>query len=78
MGEAHRRDTRRVHVREGRRGHLWQGRFASCPLEEGYLVAAARYSEQHPVRAGLAATPWSIPGAVRRRTCRGKTTRSSG
>ena len=23
----------------------WQGRFASCPLDESYLLAAARYIE---------------------------------
>jgi putative transposase len=50
-----------VNFREGWRGHLWQGRFASFPLDEGYLLAAARYIEQNPVRAGLAATPWEYP-----------------
>ena len=29
IGEAHRRYTRGVNFREGWRGHLWQGRFAS-------------------------------------------------
>jgi len=61
IGEAHRRYTRRVNFREGWRGHLWQGRFASFPLDEGHLLAAARYLEQNPVRAGLAATPWEYP-----------------
>jgi putative transposase len=61
IGEAHRRYTRRVNFREGWRGHLWQGRFASFPLDEGYLLAAARYIEQNPVRAGLAGTPWEYP-----------------
>jgi putative transposase len=57
IGEAHRRYTRRVNFREGWRGHLWQGRFASCPLDESYLLAAARYIEQNPVRAGLVDRP---------------------
>jgi len=61
IGEAHRRYTRRVNFREGWRGHLWQGRFASFPLDERYLLAAARYIEQNPVRAGLAGTPWEYP-----------------
>jgi putative transposase len=61
IGEAHRRYTRRVNFREGWRGHLWQGRFASYPLDEPYLLAAARYIEQNPVRAGLAETPWEYP-----------------
>jgi putative transposase len=53
IGEAHRRYTRRVNFREQWRGHLWQGRFASFVLDEPYLLAAARYVELNPVRAGL-------------------------
>ena len=63
LGEAHRRYTRRVNFREGWRGHLWQGRFASVPMDEPHLLACARYVELNPVRARLAATaqgwPWS-------------------
>lgn len=33
IGEAHRRYTRRVNFRQGWRGHLWQGRFASFPMD---------------------------------------------
>jgi putative transposase len=53
LGEAHRRYTRRVNFRQGWRGHLWQGRFASFVLDEPYLLACARYVERNPVRAGL-------------------------
>ena len=53
IGEAHRRYTRRVNFREGWRGHLWQGRFASYVLDEAHLMAAARYVELNPVRARL-------------------------
>ena len=42
-----------VDFREGWRGHLWQGRFASYVLDEPYLLTAARYVELNPVRAGL-------------------------
>ena len=63
LGEAHRRYTRRVNFREGWRGYLWQGRFASVAMDEAHLMAAARYVELNPVRAGLAARaedwPWS-------------------
>jgi putative transposase len=34
-------------------GHVWQGRFYSCPLDETHLWAAVRYVERNPVRAGL-------------------------
>ncbi len=51
MGEAHRRDTRRVNFRKDWRGHLWQGRFASCPLAARSLWAVACYIEPNPLRA---------------------------
>ena len=57
IGEAHRRYTRGVNFREGWRGHLWQGRFASFVMDEPYLLAAARYIELNPVRAGLVTSP---------------------
>jgi putative transposase len=53
LGEAHRRYTRRVNAREGWRGHLWQERFHSFPVDEAHLLAAARYVELNPVRARL-------------------------
>ena len=63
IGEAHRRYSRMINFRENWRGHLWQGRFASFPMDENYLLAAARYVEMNPVRANLAtdaaAWPWS-------------------
>lgn len=57
IGEAHRRYTRHVNFREGWRGHLWQGRFASFPMDDQYLLAAARYVELNPVRAKMCKTP---------------------
>ena len=53
VGEAHRRYTRYVNLREDWRGYLWQGRFASFPMDEPHLLTAARYVELNPVRAGL-------------------------
>jgi len=40
------------------RGHLWQGRFYSCVLDENHLLAASKYVERNPVRAKLAKKPW--------------------
>ena len=57
IGEAHRRYTRRVNFREGWRGHLWQGRFASYPMDEAHLYAATRYVELNPMRAKLVSEP---------------------
>lgn len=63
LAEAHRRYTRMINFRNGWRGHLWQERFASFPMDEAHLLNAARYVELNPVRAGLVATageyPWS-------------------
>jgi putative transposase len=40
IGEAYRRYMR-VNFRDGWPGHLWQERFASFPLDEGYLLVVA-------------------------------------
>ncbi|MEO7027367.1 MAG: transposase [Caulobacteraceae bacterium] len=61
LAETHRRYTRRVNLREGWRGYLWQGRFASAAMDEPHLFAAARYVELNPVRAHLAARPRDWP-----------------
>ena len=61
LGEAHRRYTRRVNLREGWRGYLWQGRFASVVMDEAHLLAAARYVELNPVRARLTRRPEQWP-----------------
>ena len=53
ISEAHRRYTRHVNFREGWRGHLWQGRFHSFPMDESYFLTAARYVELNPVRARI-------------------------
>jgi len=36
-------------------GHVWQGRYYSCPLDEPHLWEALRYTELNPVRAGMVA-----------------------
>lgn len=61
LGETHQRYAHRVNLREGWRGYLWQGRFASFPLDDAHLIAAARYVELNPVRARLAARPEDWP-----------------
>jgi putative transposase len=57
LGEAHRRYSAAINLREGWRGYLWQGRFASFPMDEAHMLAAARYIELNPVRARLTKTP---------------------
>jgi len=41
------------------RGYLFQGRFGSCVLDEVHFLAAVRYIERNPVRAGMATDAWS-------------------
>ena len=63
IGEAHRRYTRHVNLIKQWRGHLWQERFASFPMDKNHLLAATRYVELNPVRARLVENavdyPWS-------------------
>ncbi len=62
-GEAHRRYTNFINTRCGFRGHLFQSRFGSVPMDEAHLVTAARYVSLNPVRARLVERaqdwPWS-------------------
>lgn len=50
-------------ARNSLNGHVWQGRFYSCPLDEIHLWRALRYVELNPVRAamvtGAEQWPWS-------------------
>ncbi len=63
LGELHRKYTTIINIRERWRGHLWQGRFWSFPLDDEYLYRAVRYIERNPVRAGIVRHagqyPWS-------------------
>ena len=61
LGETHRRYTRCINEREDWRGHLWQERFHSFVMDEGYLLATVRYVERNPVTAGLCSHPEQWP-----------------
>ena len=65
IGEAHRRYTRRVNFREGWRGHLWQGRFASFVMDESYLLAAARMWNSIRSERDWSPRPTIMRGAAR-------------
>lgn len=55
---AHMRYSQYFNKKMGTRGHLWQGRFYSCVLDEYHLIRASRYVERNPVRAGFVKKPW--------------------
>jgi len=46
-----------INFRENWRGYLWQGRFASFPMDKQYLLKAAAYVELNPVKARMAKKP---------------------
>lgn len=45
----------RIHARERRTGHFWQGRFGCVAMDEEHLMAALPYVALNPVRARLTA-----------------------
>jgi putative transposase len=72
IGEAHRKYTNIINIREDWKGYLWQGRFISFPLDEAHYYAAVRYVERNPVRAGIAKTPWDYPWSSARAHLQGE------
>jgi putative transposase len=53
LKQAHGRYAAYWNARQSLTGHVWQGRFYSCPLDESHLWAALRYVELNPVRARM-------------------------
>ena len=61
VGRTHFVHTQMINRLHGRSGHLWQGRFYSCPLDDTHLWAALAYIERNPVRARLVRKAWRWP-----------------
>jgi putative transposase len=57
------RETTRAWQRtRGRRGHFWERRYWACLVEgDTYALAALRYLDRKPVRAGLVEDPVAYP-----------------
>ena len=54
--------ARAFHRARGRRGHFWERRYRACVVEDDlYALAALRYLDRNPVRAGLVADPATYP-----------------
>ena len=53
FGSAHQRYAQRANALHDWRGHLWQERFYSVVMDETHTLAAMKYVEMNPVRAGL-------------------------
>jgi putative transposase len=48
-------------IRQNTKGHLWQSRFFSTPMDEDHFWEALRYIELNPVRAGIVRNAWEWP-----------------
>lgn len=58
IGETHRLYTRKINFEQKVKGHLFQERFYSTPLDEEHFLYALRYVEQNPVKAYMVKYPW--------------------
>jgi putative transposase len=54
IGRTHNEYSLWVQLRKRQSGHLFQGRFASSPMDDAHCWRALLYTELNPVRAGLA------------------------
>ncbi len=61
IGLTHLTFSRRMNELLKRSGHLWQGRYYSCCLDEDHFWRALLYVEQNPVRSGLVDQAWNYP-----------------
>jgi putative transposase len=57
LNTTHMRYSQYRNKKIGRNGHLWQGRFFSCVMDDNHLLACARYIERNPVRAHIVKKP---------------------
>jgi putative transposase len=57
LKHTHARYAAYFNARHASSGHVWQGRYYSCPLDPPHLWAALRYTELNPVRARMVEDP---------------------
>ena len=55
----HMRYSQYFNKKRNNNGHLWQGRYYSCLLDDTHLLMALRYVERNPVRANITTKPWN-------------------
>jgi len=72
MGEVHRRYSLQLNHRMQWKGHVWQGRFFSTPMDPRHTLVSGRYIEANPVRAGLVGQAWEWPWSSARAHLLGK------
>lgn len=68
----HENYTRIINERMNWKGHFWQGRYYSNPLDEHYLATTIRYVEMNPVAAKICDSPTSYKWSSARAHFEGK------
>jgi len=65
LASVHTAYSQRVNRLQDASGHLFQGRYASYPMDDRHLMIAVRYIENNPVAAGMvaAAGDWAWSSA---------------
>jgi putative transposase len=58
VGRTHFRYSQYINRFHKRSGHVWQGRFYSCAMDQRHLWLAMKYIELNPVRAKLRRRAW--------------------
>jgi putative transposase len=56
--EIHKTYTRRTNSRRGVKGHLFQGRFFSCALDQAHYLTTMCYVERNPVKVKMVKNAW--------------------
>lgn len=72
MAQLHQSYARSVNESRGWQGHLWQGRFFSCPVGPIHVPIVARYIELNPVRAGICETASDFKWSSAKMSCEGR------
>lgn len=57
FGNAHREYSKYFNKKYKLKGHVWEARFGSFPIDEPYLLYVACYIERNPVAAGMVEKP---------------------
>ena len=57
IGEAHRKYSLYINYKNDWKGHLWEYRFKSFPMDVTYLFHTVRYILRNPIDAGIADHP---------------------
>ena len=53
LRSTHGRYAAYLNARRAATGHVWQGRYYSCPMDENHLWTALRYIERNPLRSRM-------------------------